>query len=62
MDPAYVPAIAALAARERLTLIRLFEELRALGYEGALPAFCVSIRSISTCQRPSLGRGWISLS
>jgi hypothetical protein len=32
--PSWVARKPSLPARERLTLIRLFEELRALGYEG----------------------------
>ncbi len=48
---------AASTARERLTLIRLFEELRALGYDGGYDAVRRYARSWSRAARGADGGG-----
>ena len=50
------------AARERLTLIRLFEELRALGYEGGYDAVRRYARSWSRAHSAQTASAFVPLS
>jgi hypothetical protein len=43
-------------ARERLTLIRVFEELRGLGYEGRYDAVCTDPRKCNPARFFAIGR------
>ena len=50
------------AARERLTLIRIFEELRALGYEGGYDAVRRYARSWSRAHAGQTAAAYVPLS